>query len=57
MPEDMAVLIAPAVERAVQPFQERISRLEGTIASLEEKTAALEATQSRSRITSSFSSS
>jgi hypothetical protein len=25
MPEDMAVLIAQDVERAIQPFQERIS--------------------------------
>jgi len=45
MSEDMAVLIAQAVEKAVQPFQEHISSLDGTIGGLEEKTAALEATQ------------
>jgi hypothetical protein len=38
MPEDMAVLIAQAVEKAVQPLRDEI-------ASLKEKTAALEATQ------------
>jgi hypothetical protein len=45
MPEDMAVLIAQAVEKAIQPFQDRISSLEETIAFLREKAAALEATQ------------
>jgi hypothetical protein len=45
MPEDMAVLIARAVEKAVQPFQECISSLEDTITLLRKKTAALEATQ------------
>ena len=38
MQEDMAVLIAQAVEKAVQPLRDEI-------ASLKEKTAALEATQ------------
>jgi chaperonin cofactor prefoldin len=35
MPEDMAVLIAQAVEKAVQPFQERISSLESKLSTLE----------------------
>jgi hypothetical protein len=35
MPEDMAVLIAQAVEKAVQPFQELISSLESRLSMLE----------------------
>jgi hypothetical protein len=45
MSVDMAVLIAQAVEKAVQPFQERISSMEDTSILMKEKTAALEATQ------------
>jgi hypothetical protein len=35
MPEDMAVLIAKAVEKAIQPLQERISRQESKLSTLE----------------------
>jgi len=45
MPEDMAVLIAQAVEKAVQPHQDRISTLESMIVHPGERMAALEASQ------------
>jgi uncharacterized membrane protein len=35
MPEDMAVLIAQAVEKAIQPLQDRISSLEARLSTLE----------------------
>jgi hypothetical protein len=35
MPEDMAVLIAQAVEKAIQPLQKRISCLESKLSTLE----------------------
>jgi hypothetical protein len=50
MPEDMAVLIAQAVEKAVQPLRDEI-------ASLKEKTAALKPLRPHSRTISSSSSS
>jgi hypothetical protein len=58
MPEGVAVLIALAVEKAVQLFQERISSLEDTmIAFLREKTAALSPRKPHFKITISSSSS
>ena len=47
MPEDqlLAEPIAQAMEKTVQPLQDRISILEGTIAKLQAENAALAATQ------------
>jgi hypothetical protein len=47
MPEDrlIAELIAQAVEKAIQPLQDRVSSLEGIIIHLQEENAALATTQ------------